>query len=123
MYIDILTKIKNAERAEHASSKVQYSKMNYAIVELLKRYKFLKKAEVKGRGVKKFIEIEFQAEPHIHGLKFLSTPSRRLYGGYRDFKKVKGGMGVLAVSTSSGIMAGHEARKQKLGGQLLFEIW
>ena len=123
MYINILTKIKNAEHAKHTSLKIPYSKMHYAVIDVLKQYGFLKKAEAKGRGAKKFIEVDLQNDPRIHGLKFLSLPSRRLYGGYRDFRKVKGGMGILVVSTSQGVMAGHEARKQKLGGQLLFEIW
>ncbi len=62
-------------------------------------------------------------ERDIRGLKFLSKPSRRLYVGYKEIKKVKSGHGLLVLSTSKGILSGEEAKKMKIGGQLLFEIW
>ncbi|MDI6821104.1 MAG: 30S ribosomal protein S8 [Patescibacteria group bacterium] len=123
MYIDLLIKIKNAQRARKISIKTRYSKMDLAVVELLKRCNFLKDVEVKGRSAKKIIEVSFENARPINGIKFLSRPSRLLYGGYNDFRKVKEGLGFLVISTSSGLMTGYEARKKKLGGQLLFEIW
>lgn len=123
MYIDVLIKMKNAEQAGKRSMKVRFSRMDYAVLEELKRYGFVKKAEVKGRPPKKIIEVIFSKERRIQGLKLLSKPSVRRYAGYEDFKKVKGGHGILVVSTSKGIMSGVRARKEKVGGQLLFEIW
>ena len=59
----------------------------------------------------------------IEGTRILSKPSRRLYTGYKDIKPVRQGYGLLILSTPKGVMDGKSAKKQKLGGQLLFEIW
>lgn len=123
MYIDVLIKMKNAEQAGKRSMRVRFSRMDHAVLEELKHYGFVKKVEVKGRPPKKIIEVVFGKERHVQGLKFMSKPSLRRYGGYEDFKKVKGGHGILVVSTSKGVMSGVRARKEKVGGQMLFEIW
>ena len=59
----------------------------------------------------------------IGSVKLVSKPSRRIYAGYRELRPVKSGLGLLVVSTPRGIMSGKEARKMKLGGEVLFEIW
>ncbi|MBI5732835.1 30S ribosomal protein S8 [Candidatus Jorgensenbacteria bacterium] len=123
MHLDLIIKIKNAQAAKKKIVKTRYNKIDYAVAELLRRCGFLKKVEVKGRSIKKVMEIEFPTDKQLHGVKFLSKPSRHLYGGYRDFKKVKNGLGLLVVSTSHGVLSGQEARKKKVGGELLFEIW
>lgn len=123
MYTDLLIKIKNAEAAKKKSVKVKFTKMDKAVTEIMERFGFLKKVEVKGRSFKKVMEIDLNQDKPILGLKFRSKPSLRIYAGYKDFKKVKGGYGLLVVSTSKGIMSGAEARKQKIGGQVLFEVW
>lgn len=123
MYLDLLTKIRNAEAARKESLKTRFTNMDYAVLELLTRLGFVKKSEVKGRLPKRIIEVDFNTDQPIQGLKLLSKPSRRLYASYKDFKRVKGGHGFLAVSTSKGILSGEEARRKKVGGQLLFEIW
>lgn len=103
--------------------KTPYSKMDLAIAELLVKNKFLSKAEVRGRQAsKKYLEISFENKP-ISGLKFVSRPSRRIYIGYQDIRSVKSGYGLLVLSTPKGIMSGQEAKKQKVGGEALFEIW
>ncbi|MCP6720388.1 MAG: 30S ribosomal protein S8 [Patescibacteria group bacterium] len=123
MYIDLLIKIKNAQAAGKKSLKTRYVKIDYAVAELLQRSGFLKKVEVKGKSLKKIIEIHMNPERPIQGLKLLSRPSMRQYRGYRDFRKVKGGYGLLVVSTPKGILTGEQARKDKTGGQMLFEVW
>ncbi len=123
MYIDFLIKIKNAEQAGKKGIKSAFSKMDYAIAEELVRYGFLKRVEIKGRVPKKTLEISLNPEKPITGLKFLSRPSIKVYAGYDKFKSVKGGFGLLIVSTSKGIMSGVRAKKEKVGGQMLFEVW
>lgn len=123
MYIDLLIRIKNAEAARRETLKMRYSKMDVAVAEILKARGFLKQVEVKGRAPKKIIEIVPNPEHPIQGLRLLSKPSRRLYGGYRNFGKVKGGHGLLVISTPKGVMPGDAAKKEKVGGQILFEIW
>jgi len=123
MYINFLIKIKNAQKAGKKGMKSQFSKNDAAIAELLVARKFLKSSEVKGRAPKKYIELELDSERKIDTVKFLSRPSSRIYSGYNDIKRVKGGYGIIVLSTPKGILSGDEARKQKVGGQLLFEIW
>ncbi|MDE2001160.1 MAG: 30S ribosomal protein S8, partial [Patescibacteria group bacterium] len=57
------------------------------------------------------------------GVRILSRPSRRLYAGYKDIRPIRQGYGMLVLSTPKGVMDGKSAKMQKLGGQLLFEIW
>ena len=123
MYINLLIKIKNAQEAGKDSLKVPFSKMDLAIAELLSKQGYLKDAESKGKTIKRTIKINLKEGKAINGIKLVSRPSRRLYAGYRDIKSVKSGYGMGVVSTSKGIMSDKEARKQKLGGQLLFQIW
>lgn len=123
MYIDLLIRIKNAQAARRETLKVRYSKMDAAVAEILKARGFLKTVEVKGRAPKKIIEIIPNPERPIQGVKLMSKPSRRLYGGYRELRKVKGGYGLMILSTPKGIMPADAAKKEKVGGQLLFEIW
>lgn len=126
MYIDLLTKIKNAQQAGKESLKVPYTKMDMKIAELLAANKFIAAAEKKGRMPKRIIEIELKydnGQGAISGIKLISKPSRRLYSGYRNLKPVKHGYGLGVISTPKGIMTTTEARKSKVGGQLLFEIW
>jgi small subunit ribosomal protein S8 len=123
MYIDLLTRIKNAQGAGKKSLKVPYTKADQAVLDILESAGFIKKTEVKGRSVKKVIDVVLNPERPIQGVKFISRPSLRRYGGYQDFRKVKGGAGVLVVSTSKGILSAEKAKREKVGGQLLAEIW
>jgi len=123
MYINLLIKIKNAQEAGKNSLKTPFSKMDLAIAELLSKQGYLKNAESKGKTIKRMIEIDLKEGKAIKGIKLISRPSRRFYAGYRDIKSVKSGYGMGVVSTSKGIMSDKDARKQKLGGQLLFQIW
>ncbi len=123
MYTDFLIKIKNARLAEKKILKTKFTKMDKAIAEILESANFLKKIDLKGKPPKKMIEIELDGKKRISGLKFLSRPSLRRYVGYKELRTSKGGRGLIVISTSKGILTSIEAKKQKVGGQLLFEIW
>ena len=126
MYTDLLTKIKNAQAVKRESIKVPYSDMDFAIAELLTTYKFLDSVAKKGRMPKRIIEVKLKyndSKGAIQAVKWLSKPSRKLYTGYKDIKPVRQGFGLLVLTTPKGIMDGKTAKKQRLGGQLLFEIW
>jgi small subunit ribosomal protein S8 len=123
MYIDLLIKLKNAQAARKRIVEEKFSKLNKAIVDILEEAGFLSKVEIKGKAPKLFLELRLNKEKPIRGIKILSRPSLRRYLGYKNFYKVKGGQGLLVVSTSKGIMTAQKAQKNKLGGQLLFEIW
>lgn len=126
MYIDLLTKIKNAQLAKKEAIKIIYSKNKERIAEILAQNNFIESVEKKGRMPKRFLSIKIKyenGEGAIKGVKFLSKPSRHLYGGYKKIKSVRSGYGIMVISTSGGIMTGREARRKKLGGEALFEIW
>lgn len=126
MYIDLLTKIKNAQQARKETLKVYYSNMDMAIADILVKENYIESAAKKGRVPKRVIEIKLKykdKEGAITGVRFLSKPSRRLYAGYNDLRLIKQGYGTALISTPKGIMTYKEARRQKLGGEILFEIW
>lgn len=127
MYIDLLTKIKNAQAAKLQNVKVPFSKMDFAVAEILAKHKFIETIEKKGRLPKRIIDIKLRYAADgtgvITGIEFLSKPSRRLYGGYKNISPVLSGYGIAVLSTPKGIMTGEEAKKEKVGGALLFKIW
>lgn len=126
MYIDLLIKIKNAQAAKKESVKVPYTNMDNAVAELLLAHKYIEAVSKKGRMPKRGLEITLKYNNGIgaiEDLKILSRPSRKLYAGYKDIRPVRQGYGLLVLSTPKGIMDGKAARKEKVGGQLLFEIW
>jgi len=123
MYTDFVTRIKNAQEADHPFLKTPYTKMDRAIADILEKQDFLRKVEVKGRSSKKVIKIHLNPEKPIRGLQFISKPSRRIYKKSEEIRPVKSGFGTLVLSTSKGVITGSKAQKEKVGGQLLFKIW
>ena len=124
--MNTLIKIKNAQDAKKENVKVPFSNFSLAILELLEKHKLVEAVSKKGRMPKRIIEIKLKynnGEGAIHKIKFSSRPSRRLYMGYKDIKPIRQGYGVLILSTPKGVVDGKTARKQKVGGQALFEVW
>lgn len=122
----MLVKIKNAQAVKAEALKVPFSNMDLIVAEMLAKHGYLEGVTKKGRMPKRVIEIKLKYEDGkgvISGLKIISKPSRRLYAKSSELRAVKQGYGTGFVSTSKGIMSNQEARKQKLGGQLLFEVW
>jgi len=126
MYTDLLTQIKNAQAAKKEAIKYPYSNMDMTIAELLAKQNYLESATKRGRMPKRIIEIALKYENGkgvINGIKIISRPSRKIYSGYKEMRPVRHGFGLGVISTSKGIMTTFEAKKMKLGGELLFEIW
>ncbi len=126
MYTDLITKIKNSQRAKKEYLKVPFSNMDSSILDLMQKYGFIESVSKKGRLPKRVLEIKLKyegGEGYIRGSKFLSKSGRRLYGGYSDLKTVAQGYGLGVISTPKGIMSYNDAKKSKVGGELLFEIW
>ena len=123
---DMLNTIKNAQAVNHPTVEVSFSNLKYEIVKLLERYGFISGVEKKGRKNKKTIEIILKYDdkiPAISGLKKVSKPGQRIYINSSQIKRVKDGHGIAVISTSKGLMADREAKKQKRGGEVLCEIW
>ena len=107
--------------------KVPYSDFDMNVVETLTRAGYVESVQRKGRGTKRIIDIKLKynegGDPAISGIKFVSKPSRRMYMGYKDLSQSHQGYGRFVISTPEGVMDNNEARKKKVGGQVLFEIW
>lgn len=123
---DMLNRIGNAQAVGKATVDIPFSNLKYEIAKILEKAGFIEKIEKKGKKIKRSIEITLKYAnkiPAISGLKRISKPGQRIYLPSQKIKKVKGGYGIAIISTSRGLMTGKEARKQKLGGEVLCEIW
>ena len=122
---DMLNRIKNAQAVFHSTVDIPFSKIKFEICQILAKKGFIESFEKKGRKNKKFIQITLKYNekiPAISGLKRISKPGQRIYLPSKQIKRVKGGYGIAIISTSKGLMADKEVRKQKLGGEVICEI-
>ena len=123
---DMLNRIRNAQAVQKETVEVPFSNMNLEIAKILEKNDFVGKAEKKGKKTKKIIEIPLKYDgktPVVSGLKVISKPGQRIYVQSKNIKNVRGGYGIAIVSTSKGLMTNKEARKQKVGGELICEVW
>lgn len=123
---DLLNRIRNAQAVLHPQVEVPYSNLKYEIAKLLEKKGFIEKAVKAGKKEKKSIEITLKYDnkvPAISGLRRISKPGQRIYLPAKKIRPVRGGYGLAIISTSQGLMTNKEAKKQKLGGEILCEIW
>ncbi len=123
---DMLIRIKNAQAVKHLTVDVPYSRIKYQIALILEREGFVEKVEKKFRRNKRIIKIFLKyenQEPKIVDIKRVSKPGRRVYLPYKKIRAPKGGYGIAIISTSQGLITDKEARKRKLGGEILCEVW
>jgi small subunit ribosomal protein S8 len=123
----MLTRIRNACMARHTTVSVPSSKIKVAIAEILKREGFIRDFEVRSGTPCDTIVMTLKytpdRQPVITGLKRVSKPGLRIYTGYADIPRVRGGMGLSILSTPKGVLAGYEAWQQHIGGEVLCYIW
>jgi len=127
---DMLNRIRNAQAVLHETVSIPFSKLKYEIAKILEKESFIEKIDKKGRTTKKVIEIKLKygqednkKKPVILGLKRVSRPGQRIYSGFKRIRGSKGNYGILIVSTSKGLMTNKNAKRQKLGGEIICEIW
>ncbi len=124
---DLLTRIRNALKARKRFTMVPYSKMKIAILKILKDKGLIENIKLRGEGVKKaiviYLKYDQDGEPFIEDLIRVSKPGRRVYAGYRDLKPLRRGFAFRIISTNRGIMTDEEARKRKLGGEIICEVY
>ncbi|MHB0865719.1 MAG: uS8 family ribosomal protein [Minisyncoccota bacterium] len=127
---DFIIRLQNAARVGKPLVSVPYSLHVLAIAKKLKELGFLATVSVEARGdseVKKDILITLafdeRGNPRLRGVKRVSKPGRRLYVPHTAAHSVKGGTGVRLISSSAGVISDREARKNRVGGENLFEIW
>ncbi|MEK7595915.1 MAG: 30S ribosomal protein S8 [Patescibacteria group bacterium] len=123
-----LSSIKNAAMAGRPFAEVYYSKVLEEILKVIKEAGFfdgIKVFKPEGRTIKKIhVDLAFEdGTPKVSDIKRISKPGRRTYKTALEIKKVMGGYGLAVVSTSRGIMSGHTAKKKKLGGEVVCEVY
>jgi small subunit ribosomal protein S8 len=124
---DMLTRLRNAARARKTEFTVPYSKLKSEIARILEKEGYIAGFELetpeKGHPNLKIKNKFVNKACAIAGLKRVSRPGLRRYVGADEVPRVLGGMGIAVLSTSRGVLTGHEARKQNVGGELLAYIW
>lgn len=124
---DLLTRIRNGLIARHAEVRVPHSRVKVRIAEILAQEGYVGEVDVHPDAIQSQIVIKLKytpsREPVIKGLKRISKPGLRVYRGRLELPRVQGGLGIAVVSTSKGVMTDREARRQKVGGEVLCEVW
>lgn len=130
---NMLTRIRNAQNAGHASVILPSSRVRLAIARILERKGFVEKVteEELGKGSAKSLHITLRyhrvsptkLDPAIRGIRRMSRGGQRMYVKREDIRKVKNGFGCAIVSTSKGVMTGTEAYHSGLGGEYVCEVW
>lgn len=129
---NLIIKLKNAGVAGSASIEVPYSKLALSILSLLEKEGYIKSFSKKGLSPRsdnklvKSIDVELiyeDSKPKIEGVERVSKLSKRVYMGSKEILPVRSGYGMLAISTPKGIVSDREARKNHIGGEVLFKIW
>jgi small subunit ribosomal protein S8 len=124
---DLLTRIRNGLRADHDEVEMPASAFKTEIARILKEQGYIDDYETDTARVGKVLRLRLKyteaRKPVILGIERLSKPGRRRYVTAREVPRVYGGMGTAIVSTSKGVMTGHEAKREGVGGELVARVW
>lgn len=124
---DLLTRVRNAIQARHTSVDIPASTLKVEICKILEQQGFINGFEVSEEPRPGLIRVALRYMPDgqsvLHGIRRVSKPSLRVYVGHEDIRQVRSGLGVSILTTSQGVMTGKNARRAKLGGEVLCEVW
>ncbi len=123
---DLAIRIKNGYTAGKPRISITFSKLNTKIIEILKKEHYIADFTLLEDGVKKSIQVDLlytNLRPAVTEVSVISKPGRRIYSRSKYLKPILGGLGISLLSTPNGVMTDNEARKQKVGGEILFKIW
>jgi small subunit ribosomal protein S8 len=123
---DLLCRLRNGARAQLPDVTVPYSRLKESIAQVLKQEGYLSDVAVEGEAARKQIRMKIRYNGRrsvIEGLRRMSSPGRRMYAPHTGIPRVRGGLGVVVLSTSQGVVTDREARRRKLGGELLCSVW
>lgn len=124
---DLLTRIRNASRAGHAKVDMPSSNLKVEVCRVLKEEGFIEDFIVSEEPAPGMIRVSLRYSgeriPVLHGLKRVSRPSLRVYAGAKQIKQVRSGLGISILSTSRGVMTGRNAYREKIGGEVICEVW
>lgn len=123
---DMLNQIRNAQAVEKLEVVLPFSKLKNEIAAILSKKGFLGEVKKVAKGKIKSLKIGLkytQGVSAIEGAKRVSKPGQRIYIKHNEIKRVRGGFGVAVISTPKGLMTNEEAKKAKIGGEVLLEVW
>ena len=124
---DFLTRVRNGLQADHDAVVMPHSRFKAELARILTEQGYIEGWSVEparvGQALRVTLKYTDRREPVISGLERVSKPGRRTYVGAKDVPKVQGGMGTTIVSTSHGVMTGHDARRAGYGGELVAKVW
>ncbi len=123
---DMLARIRNANAVNKTEIALPYSKIKESVAKVLAKSNFIISVSVDGKGTAKTLQLTLSSSersPKITAIKRLSKPGRRIYAGTKDIPWVKQGRGIVIISTANGIMSGEDAKRLRLGGELICEVY
>jgi small subunit ribosomal protein S8 len=124
---DFLTRIRNGLRADHDEVEMPASSFKAELARILREQGYIEDFAIEparvGRTLRVRLKYTEDRKPVIQGIQRLSKPGRREYVNARAVPRVQGGMGTAIVSTSRGVMTGHDARREGVGGELVARVW
>ncbi len=123
---DMLTRLRNAQQVGKKTVELPFSKFKFELAKIIKRAGYIEEMAKHGKKNKKILEVVLKYKdktPAISEIKRISKPGRRIYVSSKDIRPVRQGFGMIIISTSRGLMTDKEAKKQKLGGEVICEIW
>ena len=124
---DMLTRIRNANDAKHATVDIPASNMKKAIADILVEEGYVKSYQIIEDGKQGTIRVTLKYEGNkqkvLRGIRRVSKPGLRIYAGFQDMPKVMNGLGIAIVSTSKGVMTDKKARELNVGGEVLAFVW
>jgi len=122
---DFLCRVRNATRALHNDVVIPHSRLKESLAQVLKREGYVEDVSVEGTAKKSIrVKLKYSGKKSvIEGLRRLSAPGRRVYSDSASLPKVRGGLGVVIVSTPAGLLTDREARRRNVGGELMCSVW
>ena len=127
---DFLTRLRNAASAQHQDVEIPSSKLKRELARILKEQGYIEGYEISppgpdrpGERITITLKYNDDRKPTIAGIERVSRPGRRTYVDSAHIPRIQGGMGTAIISTSRGVMTGHEARQQGVGGEVVAKVW
>ena len=124
---DMLTRIRNAQRARHTTVEIPMSKLKLELARILKEEGYVRNFKVVEAAPRKTIKVLLKyaddGEPAITGIERVSKPGRRVYSGKNGMPSIFGGLGITVVSTSQGVLTGNKSKELGVGGEILCSVW
>jgi len=124
---DMLTRIRNAQKAQHLKTDIPYSGVKKEVARVLKDEGYIESFKVTDEGVRQKLQVVLRytegGAAVMSGIERASSPGRRFYTGAKEIPFVLGGLGISILSTSQGVMSDREARRRQVGGEVLCNIW